>query len=442
MTKQTIYSLHRHSLAVVAFCFFLGMIVHNLPASAQEINFLDQSWEKVLAQAEATNQPILLYFHASWCQPCRRMERKVLSKKRVGKFYNKHFVSFSVDVDKDTGRRLAEEYGYNAVPAFLFLNPNAEVMDVTIGYQNRKPFIQAGKKALATHKSLPARYRAFQNGALSQDSIYHLAFMLHKINDDREKEVAKAYFQTLAPEDLHQKKNWEFFSTFTTSIDNRFYQHVLDNSQAFYKSHGQREVENVLSSIALDQVDKAGKKHDEELFQKILATLNRIDPSNKKLQPSEHRRYSLAQKRYYAMTEKWSKYAEAAKTYVDNHEFRLLNLHLKYAGTDAKYKETSKALTLGMTGDIVHEADTFYAHIDKEKDLAKATEWVSKTIHTIDTIKVLDITVPCDYHLTHAQLLSKQNRKAEAQDAAERAVKAADDESEKCRQKALLLLEE
>ena len=416
--------------------------MNSLPVQAQGVKYIEQSWEKVLAQAEETNQPILLYFHASWCQPCRRMERKVLSKKRVGKFYNKHFVSFSVDVDKKTGKRLAEKYGYRAVPAFLFLNPNAEVMDATIGYQKRKPFIQAGKNALATHKSLPARYRAFQNGALSRDSIYHLAFMLHKINDDRQNEVAEAYFQNLDPKDLHQKKNWKFFSTFTTSINDRFYQYVLDNRKSFYKSHSQREVENVLSSIALDLVDKAGKQNDEDLFQKILATLNSIDPSNKKLQPSENRKIALAQKRYYAMTENWSKYAQAAKTYIDSHKFSLLNLHLKYAGTDAKYKETSKALTLGMTKDIVEEANMFYKYIENEGDLAKATEWVSQTIHTIEKIEALDIAVPCDYHLTHAQLLSKQNRKAEARDAAERAVKAADDESEKCRQKALQLLEE
>jgi len=430
------------SVSITLCFFFFIFIINNLPVQAQGVKYIEQSWEKVLAKAEETNQPILLYFHASWCQPCRRMERKVLSKKRVGKFNNKHFVSFSVDVDKKTGKRLAEKYGYRAVPAFLFLNPNAEVMDATIGYQKRKPFIQAGKNALATHKSLPARYRAFQNGALSRDSIYHLAFMLHKINDDRQNEVAEAYFQTLAPEDLHRKKNWKFFSTFTTSINDRFYQYVLDNKKSFYKSHSQREVENVLSSIALDQVDKAGKQNDEDLFQKILATLNSIDPSNKKLQPSENRKYALAQRRYYAMTENWLKYAQAAKTYVDNHDFRLLNSFLKYVDSDSKYKETRKELTLDMTRNIVEEAGTFYAHIDNQDDLAKATEWVSKTIHTLDTLEVFDIAVPCDYHLTHAQLLSKQNRKAEAQDAAERAVKAADDESEKCRQKALQLLEE
>lgn len=433
-------------LANVLFCLVLLIVSsNNLISHNQGINFLDKSWKEVLTQAEKTDQPILLYFHASWCQPCRRMERRVLSKNKTGQFYNKHFLNFSVDVDKETGKRLADEYGYRAVPAFLYLNPKGQVMDATTGFQKRKKFIEEGREALGTYKSLPERYRAFQQGEMSLDSLYNLAFLLHEINDDRQREVADAYFDRIEADDLHQEKHWRMFTTFTTDINATFYQYVIDHPKQFYRTYKKRQVKQELTSIALDQVGDAAENNDKALLKQILAILEHFSPTGKSSKPSENRQYALAQKRYYEMTGNWSSYAKAASTYVEDHEFRLLEFYLDYATDEdrsAKRKATREEITLGMTKGIVSVADTFYAHIDDEAYLQQATEWVSRTIHTLDTIERLDVPVPCDYHLTHAKLLSKQRRKAEAESAAKQAIKAAGNQSKKCKKEALQLLDE
>jgi thioredoxin 1 len=61
----------------------------------------------------------VLFFNATWCGPCRRMKPVVSTMRRQG--YRLR------DVDVDRNRQLAEQYGVQAVPTFVFLENGSEV---------------------------------------------------------------------------------------------------------------------------------------------------------------------------------------------------------------------------------------------------------------------------------------------------------------------------
>ena len=61
----------------------------------------------------------VLFFNATWCGPCREMKPIVKRLRRQG--YHMR------DIDIDSHRQLASQYGIHAVPTFVFLENGTEV---------------------------------------------------------------------------------------------------------------------------------------------------------------------------------------------------------------------------------------------------------------------------------------------------------------------------
>lgn len=111
------------------------------------IQFNSGSWNEILAQAKKENKPVFLDISASWCGYCKLMKARVFSDVEVAKFYNSTFINVSVDGEKGEGIELAKEYGVNAYPTFIFLNPNGSLAYQVSGYHNKEKFIELGKNA-------------------------------------------------------------------------------------------------------------------------------------------------------------------------------------------------------------------------------------------------------------------------------------------------------
>lgn len=114
--------------------------------SNEGINFKEISLKKGVELAKKENKLVFVYFHASWCGPCRLMKKETFSDKEVGDFYNKNFINISVDSEKNEGPSLTKKYGVFSIPYFLILNSKMEVVEKTYGFYNANDFIAIGKK--------------------------------------------------------------------------------------------------------------------------------------------------------------------------------------------------------------------------------------------------------------------------------------------------------
>ena len=47
---------------------------------AQPLKFEKSNWEAVKAKAKAENKPIFVDTYASWCEPCKWMDKHVFAK--------------------------------------------------------------------------------------------------------------------------------------------------------------------------------------------------------------------------------------------------------------------------------------------------------------------------------------------------------------------------
>ncbi|MEG0807993.1 MAG: thioredoxin family protein [Alistipes sp.] len=112
--------------------FVLLLALGGLTAQAQ-VAFETQSTDAVRALAVKSSKLVFIDLYATWCGPCRMMERDVFSRKEVGEFMNQRFVCAKYDVDKALGQELMQKYGSGSIPLYLIFNTKGELLGRIVG---------------------------------------------------------------------------------------------------------------------------------------------------------------------------------------------------------------------------------------------------------------------------------------------------------------------
>lgn len=114
-------------------------------ANTDGIQFTEASWREVLKKAKAEKKVIFLDAYASWCGPCKMLQKNVFTKKAVGDFYNGKFINVKMDMEKGEGPALSQVYPLEAYPTLLFIDSNGKVLKKFIGAPSPEDLIALGK---------------------------------------------------------------------------------------------------------------------------------------------------------------------------------------------------------------------------------------------------------------------------------------------------------
>jgi thioredoxin-related protein len=98
-----------------------------------------QSYEVSTKVAATEKSPVLLFFTASWCPWCQKLEREVLVEPKVVSALRK-FVCVKLDVDKN--HDVAMAYGVVSMPRIVVINTQNEIIGDWLGYHDIGQFLQ------------------------------------------------------------------------------------------------------------------------------------------------------------------------------------------------------------------------------------------------------------------------------------------------------------
>lgn len=113
----------------------VSLLLALLPAGDHgRIDWFDGTFEEALAAAARRKTIVFADFFTKTCPPCHVLDRETFSETSV-KDEAKTFVCFVVDVDSETGRKLAERYGIASWPSLVFLEPDGTLRDRLVGFR-------------------------------------------------------------------------------------------------------------------------------------------------------------------------------------------------------------------------------------------------------------------------------------------------------------------
>ena len=134
--------------------------------NGQEIQFSTTSYKEVLAAAKVSHKKVFVDAFATWCAPCKELQQRTFKDPEAAAYFNKHFINFSIDVEKNEGVELARTWQVDGLPALLILDENGRVLANHTGFVDGKGLIEfAGEAAGNTrsNRSHPASIRGHEH---------------------------------------------------------------------------------------------------------------------------------------------------------------------------------------------------------------------------------------------------------------------------------------
>lgn len=285
--------------------------------SAQEsIHFESGTFSETLKKAKKENKIIFLDAFASWCGPCKLMEKNVFTNAAVKTFYNSNFINARIDMEKGEGRELAQKYQVGSYPTYLFLNGDGEIVYRSLGYMESADFLALGQQANSPNNKKGGMKEQFEKG--EKDPLFLRNTIKAYANTDREfaKKVSERYFQVKKDKTFNQEEI-SILLYFLRSTKDQNYQVFVNSKDEIIKVlpaeiYSQFDTQLKLSEVAEKAVNQQTMKVDDQYFMAEAV----------KMVPEKDARAALAKLKmsFYASANNFPEYEQAALSYYADGE--------------------------------------------------------------------------------------------------------------------------
>ncbi|WP_027377788.1 thioredoxin fold domain-containing protein [Kaistella palustris] len=174
---------------------FLILFISVLIFSQETIDFQTSSFQDILAKAKKEKKLVFIDAYASWCGPCKLMEKNIFPLPAVKEYYNANFVNARFDMEKGEGRDLAARYGIRSYPSFLFLNGDGEVVLQNYGYMGEADFLTIAREANDPKLRTASYKELFEKGERDPEILLNMMRVYATSDYDLAKKVSERYFE-------------------------------------------------------------------------------------------------------------------------------------------------------------------------------------------------------------------------------------------------------
>lgn len=164
------------------------------PAQIRWLSDFDQA----LKQARLANKLVVIDFSATWCGPCKMMERTTFADEKV----RQHMAGFvALKVDIDLQRKVAARYGVTSLPTTLVVDADGQPILGTVGFLEPRDYLRVLTGAQSKAKQPPQGILGRPAPSLGVDMWYNLPEGRESIdvNDYKGKIVYLYGFQSWCP---------------------------------------------------------------------------------------------------------------------------------------------------------------------------------------------------------------------------------------------------
>jgi thioredoxin-related protein len=367
------------------------------------------NWQEVQDKAKAENKYIFVDCYATWCVPCKKMDKEVYPNNSVGEQMNAKFISIKVQMDSSkrddemitnmygTARILDEKYKINSYPTFLFFSPEGEIVHKGIGVKSAEKFILLATNATLSNQQYFVLLKSYEEGKKDYTKMPYLANQATDLGDDSlSKQIASDYIhnylEKIDTNSLFKKENIQFVNTFYNLLKSK--DKIFD---LYYHSPG--KVDSICGDKGSSRRYIRSIIFNEEMLP-LLATAVKENrsPDWKKSTHAIQNKYERIYADYDIIKAKlrWYYYKKEWKNYA------------KYLVQQIEMEIAEKELPPNQYAMVYLNNNAFevFKYSNNKKELEKALSWVNQALP-------INEKPIASYEDTKANLLYKLGRKKE-----------------------------
>ena len=160
------------------YTIFLTLIILP-PTQAQGIKFKKGDYKNLIQKAQKKKKLLFIDAYASWCKPCKMMEKDIFPLKEVGHYYNKQFICSKIDVESPQGVAFSTKHKIESIPTFYYKTGTGEIIFKKVGgTDDAIKFIEYGQTAQDIY-NLKTKQKKISN----PQSMLHYAYFLKEADD-------------------------------------------------------------------------------------------------------------------------------------------------------------------------------------------------------------------------------------------------------------------
>jgi len=345
------------------------------------------SWQEVLQKAQKENKYVFVDCYATWCGPCKWMDKEIYPVDSVGTFMNEKFISIRVQMDttrqdNDETRQwyaiahiFEVKYHFGAYPSYLFFSPDGQAVHKDVGGRDIKDFLSMVKAALDPQQQYYTLLTGYRKGGLIYTLMPVLANAARRVGQDSlAKQVSRDYIhhylETLPEAQLWTRENILFIKQYSSFVNvndkifQSYYQgrviidsvmhdeHFSDGliNEILYRDEVRSRVDKALTVNAepnWHHLGKAISKHYDEFYAKKNVLQGRVE--------------------YYKAKQKWNKYIEY---FIQEQEMN--GIEARKPSKDASF-------------DLNNAAFEVFEYSNNRRELRKALSWINNALTMTNT---------------------------------------------------------
>jgi len=369
------------------------------------------SWQEILQKAKKENKYVFMDCYATWCGPCKMMDKNVYTVDSVGTLMNEKFISVKIQMDSTkedndetrqlyaTARYIETKYHIHAYPAYLFFSPSGEAIHKDIGEKDIQSFLVMAAAALDPTKQYYTLLANYRKGNNEYSLMPTLADAAQRVGQDSiAEQVAHDYMNhflaALAKEQLWTRENILFVDRYSRGVkikDKIFQLYYRNRLKVDSVMNGEHFSDGVINYILYR--DKVRSQVDRGLRTSADPNWRRLERTIGKDYDGIYAKKNVlrGQVDYYKEKKRWDRYI---KYFIRQQEMN---------GISNLQASLNNSATLNNAAYEVFEYST------NKRELEKALLWVNQALKMVAStpfLQALDMD-------TKANLLYKLGKKSE-----------------------------
>ncbi|MEL6389192.1 MAG: thioredoxin family protein [Bacteroidota bacterium] len=301
------------------------------------IQFRSISIDRAIEIAQMEQKPVFVDTYATWCGPCKVMDR-VFASPDVANYFNREFVNVKIDMDGPHGEEMASRYQVVWLPTLLIINPDGEIISKVDRLVDGQELMQIADIALDGHQFIDATPLAVSpfahqqpNSTQEQDYdpedkerviyvhdekassgrphiMYHEAYLHLQLMDGKHMNVVRKYLST--QQDWTTEKNIKFIFDFVQDVRSPEFDYLMNHRPRFEEVLGRDRVSRSIDILVQQRLEKGFPRPTLSEAQRLFSI---IDPNHGDQRAMKYHLSVLENEGRYRQYLQW------APTYLEQH---------------------------------------------------------------------------------------------------------------------------